>query len=140
VFEQKPLPILLYEPDFMYRRTVALASREMNLGEVVETSQLDAAAGLLQREMFRGAVICVDERTDDTLALIDRLRAGELASGRDIPVVAMTGRCDADRLALLLRRNPVRVVVKPIRVRTLLEALAGFRDGVPRQERPVASG
>jgi DNA-binding NarL/FixJ family response regulator len=135
VFEPTPLPILLYEPDFLYRRTVALTARDMHLGEITETSQIEAAAVLLQREMFRGLVICIDEQTDAALSLIDRLRAGETASDPAIPVVTMVSRCDDALLALLLRRNPARIVIKPIRARTLLEALAELGSGAVWRER-----
>ena len=127
----KPV-LLLFEPFFVLRHTVAAVARELGLADIVEATSLDAATQLLERRSFDACLVSVaDERRE--LELIQRLRAGTLATAASTPVAVTTATCDSG-MVLTLKELPVsRIVLKPFKVKVLLDTLAQIvADGPPQ--------
>lgn len=122
--------MLLVEPATLLRRTVALTARSMGLATVHEAASHALAQRLLKSQRFDGALIAIapdqGESTASALALLDQVRAGATASHKAMPIAVMIDNCDAAMLATLLSRGVTRVLIKPFRARTLLDALGGF--------------
>ena len=122
--------MLLVEPVTLLRRTVALTARSMNLATVHEAASHVLAQRLLKSRRFDGALIAIapdqGETTASALALLDQVRAGATASNKAMPIAVMIDNCDAAMLASLLNRGVTRVLIKPFRARTLLDAITTF--------------
>jgi DNA-binding NarL/FixJ family response regulator len=124
--------LLLVEPDSLVRRTVASVARTLELAEIREASTYEAAESLLQSSRFAGVIMAVAD-DGDGIALLERLRAGDLQAARDCPVAVLTGPCDAARVQSLGTLNVRRVILKPFKVKTVLDCVAQLtRDALPR--------
>ncbi|MDB5919406.1 MAG: hypothetical protein JWR40_3640 [Massilia sp.] len=120
--------MLLLEPDTLLRHTVALTARSMNLVDVVEAGTAGIAARMLDEKTFHGAILAVDLDPANgkayDLELLDRVRAGATNSDPALPVAVMAHQCNVDLLASLQARKVNKVIIKPFRVRVLLDAIA----------------
>ena len=114
--------LLLVEPDSLIRRTVVGVARTLALADIRESSTYEAAESLLQMRAFDGLIVALSD-TGDGLQVIERLRAGTLKCPRDCPVIVMTARCDELRARTLLDLGVRRVILKPFKVRTVLESV-----------------
>lgn len=141
--------MLLFEPDTLFRRTVAMTARALNLGHIHEAASVLTATRMLSMTAFHGAIIAVRLAPTDPpaydLSLLDRVRAGKSASHRDMPIAVMVEQCDLDLLASLQARAVSRVLLKPFRVRVLLDSFADLArcadlpDRSAGQDRTTAS-
>lgn len=119
-----PKPVmLLFEPFFVLRHTVAAVARELGLAHIVEATTFEGAMQLLERRAFDACLVAVDDQRLE-LELVQRLRAGGLASAADTPVAVTTAHCDAGMVLALREMNVSRIVLKPFKVRTLLDTVA----------------
>ncbi len=119
--------LLLVEPQFVLRRTVSTMAREMGLAEVQEATSTAGAQRLLSGQRFDALLIALDE-DGEALKLLDRVRAGEAFQPPDLPVAATVDSCDVE-LALRLKALDVRrLLIKPFKVRGMLEAIAALRE------------
>jgi DNA-binding NarL/FixJ family response regulator len=120
--------LLLVEPDSLVRRTVASVARSLSIADIREAGTYDTADLLLHSDAFDGLIIAL---TDDGrgIDLVEQLRAGEMESARDCPVVVMTGRCDESRVTALRALSVRRVILKPFKVKTVLESVAQLTNG-----------
>jgi CheY-like chemotaxis protein len=118
-----PLALLLVEPDSMMRRTVASVARSMGLGDIREASSLDAAQALLHARAFDGVVVAL---ADDGggLDLLRDIRQGTFETARDCPAIALVGHCDPGRVQALGALRVQRVILKPFKVKTVLDSIA----------------
>ncbi len=78
---QRP-SVLLVEPQFVLRRTVAALARKLDLAEVSEATSVEAAVAAMKRQAFDKIVLDFAD-PPAALDLIRRLRRGELATKRD---------------------------------------------------------
>lgn len=118
----RALNLLLVEPQSLIRSTAASVARQLQLPHIDETSSVDAATQRLERNRYDGLLLSLQER-EHALALLERLRAGELATPAAVPVVVMSADCNTE-LALLLKQHQVsRLVLTPFKVKTLLESV-----------------
>lgn len=126
------LPMLLFEKDALLRRTVVLTARTLGLANIHETGSQSAALRMLREHDFRGAVVALDfgERkyAQYDFALIDSIRETNDANFRSMPVAVLVDQCDAVLLQALRQREVTRVILKPFRARTLLDAFSEFRS------------
>lgn len=100
---------------------VAVAN-ELGIARIVEATSLDSARHRLSEEAFDGCVISLgDERRE--VDLLRALRAGDLASQPDVPVAVMTADCDAGMVVVLKELQVSRIVLKPFKVKTILETI-----------------
>lgn len=118
--------MLLVEPESMLRRTVALTARSLGLAEVQEAASPALARQMLNQQAFDGALIAIDAGAAFDLSLLDQVRLGRSASNAQIPLAVLAARCDDTLLAALRERNVERVVLKPFRARTLLDAFSAL--------------
>ena len=122
--------LLLVEPQFVLRRTVATMAREMGLAEVHEATSAALAERLLFERRFDALLIALDDE-GEALKLVGRLRSGESPYPADLPVAATAGSCDVE-LALRLKELDVRrLLLKPFKVRGMLEAISALGAPAP---------
>ena len=118
-----PLPrILLIEPQFVLRRTMAMVARDLGMVDFHEASSVGRARTLLAADAFDGMVLDLQEGPQ-ALELLSDLRQGRFAAPRDARVVVLAGGgspVDAERLQGL---DVARVLGKPVRISDLLAAL-----------------
>jgi CheY-like chemotaxis protein len=117
--------MLIVEPHFVLRRTVAVLARDLGLVTVQEASSHAAAEKLLQESRFDAMLIALDER-GEALELLRQLRAGSTVQVTDLPVAATATLCDVE-LALRLKQLDVsRLLIKPFKVRDMLGAITAL--------------
>ncbi|MGQ3054349.1 MAG: response regulator [Roseateles sp.] len=122
--------LLLVEPQFVLRRTVAVMARDMGLGDVREATSTAVAEKLLQEERFNALLIAIDDE-GAALELLRQLRAGNTMQPADLLVAATAGACDVE-LALRLKQLDVcRLLLKPFKVRGVLEVIAALGAPAP---------
>ena len=115
--------LLLVEPGSLLRGTVASAARHLRLANVQEATSVRAAERLLELHRFEMLMLALD---GDGLALqlLSDLRVARFASHGDIPVAVMTDACDGDLIDRLKSMRVRKIVLKPSKARTLLDAIA----------------
>lgn len=130
-----PLHILLVEPEHLLRRTVALTVRSLGTAEITEAATYPVAHELCARRGFDGAVIALEWplslESHRGLSLIQQIRAGDSASRASIPIAAMVESCTAETLQLLRSCGIARILIKPFRVRDVIDTIEAMRAGAP---------
>ncbi|MDE2082460.1 MAG: histidine kinase [Burkholderiales bacterium] len=117
--------LLLVEPDFLLRRTVASVARELGLAQVQEATSLDRAALELARVPFDAILVSLDPE-GEALKYLEGLRRGNCLSDSATPVAVTADGCDAG-LAMRLRELDVRrLLLKPFKVKGVVETIAGL--------------
>jgi hypothetical protein len=186
--------LLLIEPDYMLRRTVALTARSLDVGEVHEAGSFEVAARLLDHTRFDGLIVALGHTapacaaplpaasssaassstassagsaassagqsapahaapaggeptgnaqaavqpavpaelakahepahaTDPALLLIERVRMGATYCDAGTPIAVMAEGLNAGCVATLRGMDVTRILVKPAKVKTILEAV-----------------
>lgn len=118
--------LLLVEPQFVLRRTVSTMAREMGLAEVQEAATTALAGRLLDEQRFDGLLIALDE-DGEALLLLEGLRTGQWPQPTGLPVAAMASACDVELALRLKELDVTRLLLKPFKVRGVLEAIAALR-------------
>lgn len=117
--------LLLVEPQFVLRRTVSTMAREMGLADVQEATSPSVAERLLFERRYDAVLIALDD-DGEALALLQRLRAGEASHPPDVLIAATASACDVE-LALRLKELDVcRLLLKPFKVRGMLEVISAL--------------
>lgn len=123
--------MLLVEKDALLRRTVALTARTLGIGHIHEAASQSAAFRMLGERTYHGAVIALDfgERryAQYDFSLLNEIRTSPDPVCREMPVAVLVEHCDATLLQELRHRNVTRVILKPFRARTLLDAFSEFK-------------
>lgn len=122
--------LLLLEPQFVLRRTVTVLARDMGLVDVQDASSPAAAEKLLHERRFNALVVAIDER-GEVLELLRQLRAGNTSQAPDIPVAATAASCDVELAMRLKQLDVSRLLLKPFKVRDMLEVIAALCAPVP---------
>ena len=119
-----PLPrILLIEPQFVLRRTIAMVARDLGVVDFHEASSVGRARTLLASEAYAGLVLDLAEGPQ-ALELLHELRQGQFATQTGVPVVALSANAAPADAARLQALGVARVLGKPVRISDLLSALA----------------
>lgn len=118
--------LLIIEPQFVLRRTVSTMAREMGLAEVQEAATTALAGRLLDEQRFDGLLIALDE-DGEALLLLEGLRTGQWPQPTGLPVAAMASACDVELALRLKELDVTRLLLKPFKVRGVLEAIAALR-------------
>jgi CheY-like chemotaxis protein len=125
------LKILLVEPSHLLRRTVSLTVHSLGTAEVTEAAAYATARQLCEGQGFDGAVVALDWPPEDALSrglsLIQQIRAGKSASGASIPIAALVESCNAELLQVLRDCGISRILIKPFRVRDVIDTIDGMR-------------
>lgn len=123
--DMKPRPpgtLLLVEPQFLFRRAVAGVARELQLAEVRETSNFDDATALVSHQHVDAMIVDLDDH-GPAMALIKRIRDGQSRCLRTIPIAVLAGTCSAGMVAELRALDVRRIVLKPFKVKLVLECI-----------------
>ncbi len=132
-----PIDLLLVESDFLVRRTVAAVARDMRLANPQEATSVEAAERLLATHAFDALFLSLEDRAT-ALALVNKVRLGDTLCPADTPVAVTAEACDTT-LALQLKTLDVRrLLLRPFKVKGLLEAIAALRDAAAAA--PVPQG
>jgi len=126
------LKILLVEPSNLLRRTVAMTVNSLGTAGVTEAATYTTAQQLCESQRFDGAVVALDwppaNGLCQGLSLIQQIRSGEGASAASIPIAALVDSCDAELLQILRDCAISRILIKPFRVRDVVDTIDGMRD------------
>ena len=131
-----PITLLLVEPQFLLRRTVAAVARDMRLADPKELTSIEQAEALVAIQPFDALFLSLDEE-DAALALMGRVRRGGTRCAADIPIAVTTAACGTP-LALRLKELDVRrLLLRPFKVKGVLDAIAALRPA-PAENRTTA--
>ena len=123
--------LLLVDPHSLFRRTVAMVARQLQIAEVHESSSIEAAQRLLESQPMDGLLLDIGGGLD-ALALLQSVRAGALRCPADTPVALTAEACDLSTAQLYKELKVRRIMLKPFKVKTALEVIQDLaRRGVP---------
>ena len=132
-----PIELLLVEPLFLVRRTVAAVARDMRLANPREITTLSQARSLLSFHAFDALFVSLEEEEDAALELMSRVRNGDTRCDRGVPMAVTAGACDT-ALALRLKQLEVRrLLLRPFKVKGVLEAIAALRPAPVESRKAV---
>ncbi|MGQ3003590.1 MAG: hypothetical protein ACT6UH_09345 [Hydrogenophaga sp.] len=114
--------VLLIEPDGLVRGTVASVCRELQLVRLQQATSIAQGEKWMQSNVDHGLLLSLAER-DAALALLTRLRAGELRCEADIPVAVMVASADAELVVRLKELDVRRLLLQPFRLRDVVHTL-----------------
>lgn len=114
--------VLLIEPDGLVRGTVASVCRELQLVRLQQATSIAQGEKWMQSNVDHGLLLSLAER-DAALALLTRLRAGELRCEADIPVAVMAASADAELVVRLKELDVRRLLLQPFRLRDVVHTL-----------------
>ena len=120
--------LLLIEPHFVTRRTVVSVARSFEGMDVQEAPGIDSAAQWLTFKSFDGFVIALGDQ-QEALSLISRIRSGETPSNAHASVAVTSDHCDVDTIEKLKSLEVRRLLLKPFKVKTILETIEAFSAG-----------
>jgi len=133
-----PIDLLLVEPQFLLRRTVAAVARDMRLANPQEITSVEAASRLVAIHAFDALFISLDDE-GPALELLSRVRTGETRCDPAVPIAVTAAACDTS-LALRLKTLEVRrLLLRPFKVKGVLEAISALRAAVPAASTSQAS-
>ena len=131
-----PIELLLVEPQFLLRRTVAAVARDMRLANPREITTMEQAETLVSLQAFDALFLSLDEEAA-ALELMSRVRNGETKCAPDVPIAVTAAACDTP-LALRLKLLEVkRLVLRPFKVKGVLDAIAALRPAPAEIHRAV---
>lgn len=120
--------VLLVEPQFVLRRTVATVARDLGIAQVHEAASHEAAGRLLADIRFDALVLDIDAQ-GRALRLLALLRGGGAAgnatqaSPPGLPVLALVDAAGPSASAPLAALQVSRLLSRPFKARTLLHAV-----------------
>lgn len=124
--------LLLVEPVNLLRRTVALTVRSLGTAEVTEAAAYPTAQQFCALRRFDGAVIAVESlvalESSAGLALIQQIRLGQGRCAPSIPIAVLVESCNAELLQVLRACGISRILIKPFRVRDVVDTIDGMRE------------
>ncbi|MBC7700905.1 response regulator [Aquabacterium sp.] len=129
----KRFSLLLVEPCSIVRSTITSVARSLDIVDIQEAPSIEAAAPLLHAHAFDGLVIALGDDCAG-LALIKRIRDGSTASPTTAAVAITTQSVDQDSIAALKRLEVKRVLLKPFKVKTILQTITAFAQTARHNE------
>lgn len=117
--------LLLIEPQFVLRRTVATMAREMGLADVQEATSPAQAERMLFERRFDALLVALDE-DGEALELLRKLRAGQTPQPSGLPAAATATGCDVELALRLKQLDILRLLLKPFKVRGMLEVISAL--------------
>ena len=131
-----PIDLLLVEPQFLLRRTVAAVARDMRLANPREITTIEQAESLVSFHAFDALFLSLDEE-NAALELMSRVRNGDTKCARDVPIAVTAAACGTP-LALRLKHLEVkRLILRPFKVKGVLDAISALRP-VPSETHKAA--
>lgn len=123
--------LMLVDPHSLFRRTVAMVARELDLADIHEVSTIESAERQLEHEAFDALLLDIGDGLA-SLSLMQNLRSGALRSAADMPVALTAEAVDAATLALFKPLQVQRVMLKPFKVKTALEVVSALTGAADR--------
>ncbi len=117
--------VLLVEPHFVMRNTVANVARQLRIAEVHEATHYEAALRMLQTDVYDALLADLGE-TLDGVTLVKQVRAGETLCDPEVPIAVMANGLDADTIGTFKALKVQRIMIKPFKVKTAVEVLASL--------------
>jgi AmiR/NasT family two-component response regulator len=117
--------VLLVEPNFVLRRTIVVAARELGVAEIEEASSYAAAERVLAGGTWDAVIVTLDD-DDRGLSLLEAARGRATPERQSVALGAVVERADPGRVAALQALRVRRVILKPFRVKQILEMIAAF--------------
>ncbi|QOL50001.1 ANTAR domain-containing protein [Massilia litorea] len=131
----EPFRVLLVEPANLLRQSVSLTMRSLGTAEVIEAANYATATQACQLRRFDGAIITVawppSREACKGLVLIQEIRAGQYAVGQSVPISVLVEVCDAELLHMLRTQMVTRILIKPFRVRDVIDTIDTMRTKAP---------
>lgn len=122
-----PIELLLVEPQFLVRRTVAAVARDMRLANPKELTTIEQAESLVSFHAFDALFLSLEEEAA-ALELMSRVRNGDTKCASDIPIAVTAAACGTP-LALRLKHLDVkRLLLRPFKVKGVLDAIVALRQ------------
>jgi len=122
----RPIELLLVEPQFLLRRTVAAVARDMRLANPKELTTIEQAESLVSFHAYDALFLSLDEEAA-ALEFMSRVRSGDTKCAADIPIAVTAAACGTP-LALRLKHLEVkRLILRPFKVKGVLDAIAALR-------------
>ncbi|MEI7446317.1 MAG: histidine kinase [Burkholderiales bacterium] len=117
--------VLLVEPHAVLRGTVAAVVRELDVVEVYAVASVAAARRTLAELRPDVLVLSLDEG-EAAFTLLEALRRGGDSRGAETAVAVTATACDAPTASRLRALDVRRLLLKPFKVRTVLETVSGL--------------
>jgi len=117
--------VLLLEPQFVMRRTVATVARQLGLAEIEEVTTHEAALRRMKEARFDALLADIGDGLPG-VALVQQVRDGGTGCPAGLPIAVMAGHCDAGTIALFKTLEVRRIMLKPFKVKTAIEVLAAL--------------
>ncbi len=114
--------ILLVEPQFVLRRTIAIVARDLGMVDFYEASSVGRARTLLATDTYAGLVVDLQEGPQ-ALELLGDVRQGKLAHPRDIKIIVLAVDLLPIEASRLQELGVHCVIKKPVRITDLLNAV-----------------
>jgi hypothetical protein len=122
-----PIRLLLVEPQFLLRRTVAAVARDMRLADPKEVTTIEHAESLVSFHAYDALFLSMDEE-NAALELMSRVRNGHTKCAPGVPIAVTAAACDTP-LALRLKHLEVRrLILRPFKVKGVLDAIVALRQ------------
>ncbi len=121
--------VLLVEPHFVMRNTVANVARQLRLGEIHEATTHEAALRMLKSDIYDAMLTDLGDALGG-VALVQQVRDGGTLCDRELPIAIMAGSLDADTVTVCKGLLVQRIMIKPFKVKTAVEVLSSL-SGVP---------
>lgn len=122
--------LLLVEPHFVTRRTLVSVARSIDAIQVdiKEAPGVESAEQLLAFKSFDGFVIALNDQAE-ALEMISRIRQGHTPSAANASVAVTSDQCDVGTIEKLRELEVRRLLLKPFKVKTILETIMAFSAG-----------
>ncbi|MDP4075102.1 response regulator [Acidovorax sp. A1169] len=114
--------VLLVEPQFVLRRTIAMVGRDLGIVDFHEASSVGRARTLLMTDTFAGLVLDLQEG-QQALDLISDIRRSQLAPPNDLRIVVLAADLLPGEASRLQELQVQCVLTKPLRISDLLKAI-----------------
>ena len=131
-----PIELLLVEPQFLVRRTVAALARDMRLANPRELTTIDQAQTLLALHAFDALFLSLVEE-DAALELMSRVRNGETQCDRAVPMAVTAASCDTSLAPRLKQLEVRRLVLRPFKVKGVPDAIVALRPAPSEPPKPA---
>ncbi|MBL0730474.1 response regulator [Piscinibacter sp. HJYY11] len=117
--------VLLVEPHFVMRNTVANVARQLRLADVHEATHYETALRMLQTDVYDALLTDLGDRNDG-VTLVQQVREGATLCDPEVPIAVMATGLDADTVGIFKTLKVQRIMIKPFKVKTAVEVLASL--------------
>lgn len=123
--------VLLVEPVDLLRRTVSMTLRSLGTADVTEAPTYPTGHQLCNRRRFDGVVVALDwphaGEDQKGLTLIQQIRAGDCICPPTTPIAVLVDSCNTELLHVLRSCAITRILIKPFRVRDVIDTIDAMR-------------